>query len=151
MEITLINQLEDQSWEKYVPLFEKIAKRTELVLNLDKNYTVSLILVNNDLIQEINRDYRGIDRSTDVISFALKDSEVDYEMMDGEDELGDVFINVEAVVKQAMEYGHSEEREIGFLFTHGLLHLNGFDHLEEDQEKIMFTLQDKIIDEIVKK
>ena len=102
-------------------------------------------------IHEINKTYRGIDRPTDVISFALMDSEDDYEMMEDDNELGDIFINVEAIRNQAKEYGHSLRREVCFLFTHGLLHLLGYDHMEEDEEKEMFALQDVILDEIVPK
>lgn len=72
-------------------------------------------------------------------------------MMEGLDELGDIFINVQAVVDQAAEYGHSLRREVCFLFTHGLLHLLGYDHMEKDDEKIMFALQDVILDAIVPK
>lgn len=102
-------------------------------------------------IHEINKTYRGINRPTDVISFALMDSEDDYEMMEDDNELGDIFINVEAIRNQAKEYGHSLRREVCFLFTHGLLHLLGYDHMEEDEEKEMFALQDVILDEIVPK
>ena len=79
------------------------------------------------------------------------DSEDDYEMMEDDNELGDIFINVEAIRNQAKEYGHSLRREVCFLFTHGLLHLLGYDHMEEDEEKEMFALQDVILDEIVPK
>lgn len=107
--------------------------------------------MNPEEIHEINKTYRGIDRPTDVISFALMDSEDDYEMMEDDNELGDIFINVEAIRNQAKEYGHSLRREVCFLFTHGLLHLLGYDHMEEDEEKEMFALQDVILDEIVPK
>lgn len=68
-----------------------------------------------------------------------------------EAELGDIFINVQAVKTQAEEYGHSQHREVCFLFTHGLLHLLGYDHMEEADEKVMFSLQDEILDELVKR
>ena len=81
----------------------------------------------------------------------MKDSEDAYEMLEGEEELGDIFINVEAVVDQAHAYGHSLRREVCFLFVHGLLHLCGYDHMEEREEKEMFALQDVILNEIVPK
>ena len=121
------------------------------ILKLEKEYSASVIFVNPEEIHEINKTYRGIDRPTDVISFALMDSEDDYEMMEDDNELGDIFINVEAIRNQAKEYGHSLRREVCFLFTHGLLHLLGYDHMEEDEEKEMFALQDVILDEIVPK
>ena len=132
-------------------IFSIIAKRTEEILKLEKEYSASVIFVNPEEIHEINKTYRGIDRPTDVISFALMDSEDDYEMMEDDNELGDIFINVEAIRNQAKEYGHSLRREVCFLFTHGLLHLLGYDHMEEDEEKEMFALQDVILDEIVPK
>ncbi len=98
-------------------------------------------------MHQINRDYRGVDRTTDVISFALKD-----EMGEGdyiEEELGDIFINIDAAKRQAIEYGHSEKREICFLFTHGLLHLNGFDHMTKEDEAEMIQYQKKILDDII--
>lgn len=110
-----------------------------------------MIFVTPLMIHEMNRDYRGIDRPTDVISFALLDSEDTYEVMEGEEELGDIFINTEAIVSQAAEYGHTLRREVCFLFTHGLLHLLGYDHMTPDDEAAMFQLQDVILDDIVPK
>ena len=151
MELTLINQLEDAAWEKQLPLLEAIMARCEQVLRLEESYLVSLVIVDDEQIRTINRSYRKIDKPTDVISFALKDQEDDYEMMKGERELGDIFINVDALKRQAEAYGHSEEREFGFLFTHGLLHLCGYDHMSEEQEREMFALQEQIIDAIIKR
>ena len=151
MELTLINQLEDAAWEKQLPLLEAIMARCEQVLRLEESYLVSLVIVDDEQIRAINRYYRKIDKPTDVISFALKDQEDDYEMMEGERELGDIFINVDALKRQAEAYGHSEEREFGFLFTHGLLHLCGYDHMSEEQEREMFALQEQIIDAIIKR
>ena len=149
MEISVINQSEEKQWSRFRKDFSIIAKRTEEILKLEKS--ASVIFVNPEEIHEINKTYRGIDRPTDVISFALMDSEDDYEMMEDDNELGDIFINVEAIRNQAKEYGHSLRREVCFLFTHGLLHLLGYDHMEEDEEKEMFALQDVILDEIVPK
>lgn len=151
MEIVLINQSSEKRWTRYKKDFMTIAKRCEEVLHLEQGKSVSVIFVDPEEIHEINREYRNIDRPTDVISFALHDSEDAYEMMEGEEELGDIFINIAAVVDQAAQYGHSMRREVCFLFTHGLLHLCGYDHMEEAQEKEMFELQDVILDEIVPK
>ena len=134
-----------------IAFFELRKDEEEILKKLEKEYSASVIFVNPEEIHEINKTYRGIDRPTDVISFALMDSEDDYEMMEDDNELGDIFINVEAIRNQAKEYGHSLRREVCFLFTHGLLHLLGYDHMEEDEEKEMFALQDVILDEIVPK
>lgn len=151
MEITIINQSNESRWNRYKKDFQSIAKRCETVLHLTNDTCVSVIFVTAQDIHKVNLDYRKIDRPTDVISFALKDSEDAYELMEGEEELGDIFLNVEAIVAQAQEYGHSMRRECCFLFTHGLLHLLGYDHMSEEDEKAMFALQDVILDEIVPK
>ena len=151
MEISIINQSHEKRWTRYKKDFHAIANRCETVLSMSGYSSISVIFVDGEAIHEINRDYRKIDRATDVISFALKDSEDAYEMVEGDEELGDIFINVEAVVEQAHAYGHSLRREVCFLFVHGLLHLCGYDHMEESEEKEMFALQDVILNEIVPK
>ena len=111
-----------------------------------KNATFSIIFVGNEEIQTINRDYRGKDKITDVISFALEDFD------DGIPEetrmLGDIYVCIPRMKEQAIEYGHSEKRELSFLCVHGLLHLLGYDHTKsKEEEKIMFTLQEEILNE----
>lgn len=104
----------------------------------------NIIIVDNEKIHEINKEYRGIDRETDVISFALEDrKDIEY---DDFRLLGDIYISHDRVISQAREYGHSELREICFLATHGILHLLGYDHMEADDEKEMFDLQNKLLD-----
>lgn len=151
MEITVVNNSEETKWSRYKKDFITIAKRSHEILDIKQNASVSVVFVSAKEIHEINRTYRNIDRPTDVISFALKDDDETYEMMEGEEELGDIFINVEAIVQQAQDYGHSMRRECCFLFTHGLLHLLGYDHMEEKDEQKMNELQDVILDEIVPK
>lgn len=151
MEVVIINQSSEKRWNRYKKDFLTIAKRCEKVLDLKTECSVSVIFVDPQEIHELNKTYRQIDRPTDVISFALKDSEDAYEMLEGEEELGDIFINIQAIVEQANAYGHSLRREVCFLFTHGLLHLCGYDHMQEQDEKEMFELQDVILDEIVPK
>ena len=99
----------------------------------------------------IHREYRNIDRSTDVISFALQDDDSNIFVQEEQNELGDIFINVQAIRDQAKEYGHSLRREACFLFCHGLLHLMGYDHMTKEDEKEMFTLQDVILNEVVRR
>ena len=114
---------------------------SELDLN---NCEFNIIIVDNDRIHEINREYRDVDRETDVITFALEDNmDVKY---DDFRLLGDIYISIDKCYSQALEYGHSNVREICFLATHGILHLLGYDHMEEDDEKEMFSLQNKLLD-----
>ena len=108
---------------------------------------MSCILVDDKDIHQINKEYRHIDRSTDVISFALEDNEQFY--IEGMPRsIGDIFISVDHARIQAQEYGHSLKREMCFLFTHGLLHLLGYDHMNEDDEKEMFSLQKEILNHL---
>ncbi len=108
------------------------------------NAVFSIVFVDEKTIQEMNRDYRGIDRVTDVISFAFEDNEkVRYNTIRV---LGDIYICIPRMKEQAVSYGHSEKRELAFLTVHGLLHLLGYDHQTEDEEKIMFGLQELILD-----
>jgi probable rRNA maturation factor len=111
---------------------------------------VSVTFVNNERIWEINREYRDKDAPTDVISFAMEElGEGEIEMIgaDMPRVLGDIIISIEKASEQAKEYGHSFIRELGFLTVHGFLHLLGYDHMTEDEEKEMFTLQKEILDE----
>lgn len=151
MEINITNQSSQKKWSRYKKDFLLIAQRAQEVLKLEDEYSMSVIFVDPEEIHEINKTYRNIDRPTDVISFALRDEADDYEMMEEDNELGDIFINIQAIVDQASEYGHSMRREVCFLFTHGLLHLLGYDHMCEEDEKQMFALQDVILNDIVPK
>ena len=147
MELNVINRSRRKGYAGYRSLFTQIAQKAQQVLDLPPDSVVSVIFVTAKRMHQINRDYRGVDRTTDVISFALADDrqEGDYVAQ----ELGDIFINVEAADQQAEEYGHSVDREIGFLFTHGLLHLCGFDHQNSEQEKEMIAYQKRILDDII--
>ena len=104
----------------------------------------NIIIVDNEKIHAINKEYRNINRETDVISFAMEDN-MDVEYQDFR-LLGDIYISIDKVISQAKEYGHSNLREICFLATHGILHLLGYDHMEPDDEKEMFDLQNKLLD-----
>ena len=109
---------------------------------------VSVTIVNNEEIQKINKEYRGKDYPTDVISFALEeDGEGEIEIIgaDMPPVLGDIIISVDKAREQAEEYGHSLMRELGFLTVHGFLHLLGYDHMTEEEEKEMFTKQKEIL------
>lgn len=108
------------------------------------NAVFSVIFVDRDTIHKINKEYRGIDRETDVISFALEDEEDGY--VSEVRVLGDIYICLDVAYSQAENYGHSRLREVCFLATHGLLHLLGYDHMKEDEEKIMFKKQKELLE-----
>ncbi|WP_026676345.1 rRNA maturation RNase YbeY [Fictibacillus gelatini] len=111
---------------------------------------LSVTFVTDEKIQEINKEYRHKDQPTDVISFALEEMVEDEVEIIGADlprMLGDIIISVETAKRQAAEYGHSIMRELGFLAVHGFLHLIGYDHMNESDEKKMFARQDEILNE----
>lgn len=108
-----------------------------------KNVMFNVIMVDNESIHKINKEYRGIDRETDVITFALEDDkQID---VPGVRVLGDIYISYDRVISQAEEYGHSKKREICFLGVHGLLHLLGYDHMNKEDEDEMFGLQKELL------
>ncbi len=134
----------DNFENNYEQDFTAIIEQALKTLGIEDDVEVSCVLVDDERIHEINREYRHIDRSTDVISFAMEDNDQFY--MEGMPRtLGDIFISVDHAKKQAEEYGHSLRREMCFLFTHGILHLLGYDHMTDEQEKEMFGLQDEIL------
>ena len=109
---------------------------------------VSVTLTDDAHIHVLNREYRGVDRPTDVLSFALMESE-EPEIIGGASEvLGDLVISLERVQVQAEEYGHSALRELSFLTVHGMLHLLGYDHMEEDERLEMETEQRHVMEEL---
>lgn len=137
---TLINNSNQVLKEKKLlnDYIKYLVKRLEL-----DNCEFNVIVINNEEIRKINREYRNIDRETDVISFALED-EMDFKYENFR-LLGDIYISLDKAYSQAMEYGHSRERELCFLITHGVLHLLGYDHMTPDDEKEMFTLQESLL------
>ena len=108
-----------------------------------KDSIMSIIIVDNKTIHEINKQYRNIDRETDVISFALEEGETIEEPVKT---LGDIYISIDKVYEQAKEYNHTVKRELFFLVTHGFLHLLGYDHMNKEDEEKMFSLQEEILD-----
>lgn len=108
------------------------------------NTIFNVILTDNEYIHKLNKEYRNIDRPTDVISFALEDYEditYDFRL------LGDIYISIDKAREQSIEYGHSFLREICFLTVHGLLHLLGYDHMEKEMEEVMFKKQEELLNE----
>ena len=104
----------------------------------------NLIIVDNEYIHELNKNYRGIDRETDVITFALEDED-SLVVGDNERILGDIYISIDRARSQAVDYGHSFLRELSFLAVHGFYHLLGYDHQTEEEEKIMFGKQEEVL------
>ncbi|MFJ7937053.1 rRNA maturation RNase YbeY [Peribacillus sp. NPDC096622] len=136
--------------EEAQQLVESILQFAARKENIEKDTELSVTFVDNDRIQEINKEYRHKDSATDVISFALEEmGEDEVEIVGAEMPrmLGDIIISIERTKEQAEEYGHSFERELGFLALHGFLHLLGFDHMNEEDEKVMFTKQKEILEE----
>ncbi len=127
--------------------YSYLEKVLNIALDHEKitNACFSIIFVDNTEIQKINKEYRHIDRVTDVISFAFEDA-ADLVYNDIR-VLGDIYICIPRMQEQAIEYGHSEKRELSFLCVHGLLHLLGYDHLKKEDETIMFALQELILNE----
>lgn len=118
--------------------------------NVEDHSEVSITFVSNERIQEINREYRDKDAPTDVISFAMEElgeGEIELIGTDMPRVLGDIIISVPKAKEQAEEYGHPFMRELGFLAVHGFLHLLGYDHMTEAEEKEMFELQKDILNE----
>ena len=137
MKINFVNET-NLDVKEYKTIIRSVFKNVK-----DKRY-FNIIFVDKDKIQQINNDYRGINKVTDVITFALMENQ-DEIFMEAINELGDVFICIDRAIEQANDYGHSIEREIGFLAVHGYLHLIGYDHMSEEDEKIMFGKQEEIL------
>lgn len=112
---------------------------------LQENSEVSVTFVTDERIHELNKEFRHKDRPTDVLSFALNDNRDDVAGEGMPDLLGDIIISVPRAKAQAEEYGHSIDRELGFLAVHGLLHLTGYNHETEQDEQMMFKKQEDIL------
>lgn len=127
----------------YTELIRTVA---EYVENVEKvNASVNITVVSEDEIQRINREFRDTDRVTDVLSFPAWDGS-EYDLTDGF--LGDIAICLKRAEDQAAEYGHSLKRELAFLTVHGMLHIIGYDHIDPQDEKIMFARQDEILTQL---
>ena len=142
MKIGLFNETEENLKEEF-KILKKVLKIGLKKLNI-KVCEFNIIIVNNEYIHYLNKTYRGIDKETDVISFALED---DKTFNPEERVLGDIYISIDKAHSQAIEYGHSFLREFCFLGVHGMLHLLGYDHMNPNDEKIMFSLQEEILEE----
>ena len=152
MEIAFLDETNTVSQEKINEIDELLQYAADY-LKLPEDTEMSVTFMDNAAIQVINRDYRDKDQPTDVISFALEEETeeelpiiFDDEMPAMPRNLGDIMISIERAAEQAEEYGHSYDRELGFLAVHGFLHINGYDHMTPEDEKEMFGLQKEILD-----
>lgn len=159
LEIVWDNEQEEyEIKDDLIALLESILQKAGEAEGIEQG-EVALTFVDNVRIHELNLQYRGIDRPTDVLSFAMNETGEDeldiiYEVEEGEeledvpDVLGDIIISVTRAQEQALEYGHSLERELGFLFVHGFLHLLGYDHQDEASEAEMMSKQEKALAQV---
>ncbi len=146
MELDFDSVLEE--FNNYEEVYLQLLKKAFQYLSLKCDPILSVSIVDNEFIHKMNKEYRGIDRPTDVISFAFLDTESDKSAVlnsSGPVVLGDIYISIDKAKEQAQEYGHPLDRELRFLFIHGLLHLLGYDHMKKEDEEIMFPLQEKIL------
>ncbi len=154
MKISIRNeQKKIEATKELRALIKNVLKIGLKFMDFCDNVEISIMLVDNEEIHELNKLHRNIDRPTDVLSFPMfeydENGEIDMEDCDfgenGEILLGDIVISLERAMEQSEEYGHSFNREVGFLTAHSLLHLLGYDHMEPDEEKEMFELQEEIL------
>ena len=138
----------DENFNHYEEVFLSLLKSTLNHLSLSIDPIISVSLIDDKTIHEINKNYRHVDRATDVISFAFLDGLGNKdELLSSNDviDLGEIYISLDRAKKQAEEYQHSLHRELCFLFVHGLLHLLGYDHMNKMDEEKMFALQEEIL------
>lgn len=126
--------------EEIENIVEKSIEAALKEIEFTDDFEVSVSFVGDEEIHELNRDYRGVDRTTDVLSFPMDDEFTNM--------LGDIVININKVIEQAKEYGHSEKREISYLTVHSTLHLMGFDHEEEEDKKEMRAVEDRVMEKL---
>lgn len=141
--VEMFNQT-DREYEEFdvvLKVLDKALKKENL-----ENVSFNLIIVDNEYIHELNKTYRNIDRVTDVITFALEDDD-SIVLPTDERVLGDIYISIDKAISQAEEYGHSLLRELSFLAVHGFYHLLGYDHMSEEDEKVMFRKQEEVLSE----
>jgi len=149
------NKYDDKAIQK---LIESVIESCLEYEDIKRGCEVSVTLVDNLEIQKINREYRNIDRPTDVLSFPMFEREEIKNLEDGnvtdmdldtwEIVLGDIVLSIEKAHEQSMEYGHSFEREVAFLTVHGMLHLLGYDHEEEADRVIMRKREEEILNKL---
>lgn len=149
METMIINQQNKVNYTRELQqIIKKVVNTVARTAKLAKNTEASILIVDNSYIQELNFIYRGQNTPTDVLSFAMNElgeDEPDFDFSGEVNVLGDIVISLEKALEQSQEYGHSLEREVGYLVAHGMLHLLGYDHETEAERKLMRALEEKIM------
>ena len=150
MDILELNYLDIEENEEYKELIGKVLKKCFEEENLEgKNLYVNVVLTDSNNIKNINKEHRGIDEITDVLSFPMYEkSELENIKLENEDILGDMVVSVEKVQEQAKEYGHSFERELAYMIVHSFYHLLGYDHMNETDKKEMRQKEEFILEKL---
>ena len=159
MTILVENEAEKELDFDYEEIIKNVVEKTIETENCPYEIEVNILLTNNTEIHEANKNFRNIDRTTDVLSFPMVDYNlpVDFALVDESPEcylnpetdelvLGDIMVSVDKVYEQAEEYGHSSKREFAFLIAHSMLHLLGYDHMEEEERMVMETKQEAVLE-----
>ncbi len=145
-----INFLEIEEKKEYIEIIEKVFKacfKEENLLN--KNLYINVVLTNPENIRKLNKEYRNIDKETDVLSFPMfEKEELEKIELEYPDVLGDIVISIDKVKEQAEEYNHSFEREFSYMLVHGFYHLIGYDHMEEEDKKQMREKEENILNKL---
>ena len=146
-----LEYLDVEKNSEYEIIIEKVIKKCFEVENLtDSKLTISITLTTPEQIHKINKEYRNVDRPTDVLSFPMfEKEELDEKIKNKdfihEDVLGDIVISIDQVKLQAKEYGHSFEREFAYMLVHGFYHLMGYDHIVEDDKLLMRPKEENVL------
>lgn len=146
MNLEINNETSYDNLEEFSAIYEDLLKKTLKQCEFNDNVCVSVTFVTKEFIHDLNKNYRGIDRPTDVISFAFLDDINERNIKsDFPIDLGELYICVDVAIKNANLYQNSIKRELSFLFVHGILHLLGYDHMTKEDEEVMFHMQDVIL------
>lgn len=148
-----VNFVDIEEKVEYIELVEKVIKKAFCVEKIDQlNLYINIILTNPKNIKEINKEYRNIDKETDVLSFPMFEKEeiqdMKYNGNEIKEALGDIVISIDRVKEQAEEYGHSFEREFSYMLIHGFYHLMGYDHMEEEEKEVMREKEEGVLSEL---
>ena len=154
MDILELNYLDIDENDSYKEIIKKVLKKCVEIEKLEnKNLYVNVVLTNAKNIKSINKEHRGIDRETDVLSFPMYekkelDDKIKNKDFEHEDVLGDIVISIEKVKGQAQEYGHSFEREFAYMIVHGFYHLMGYDNIKEEDKVIMRPKEENVLNQL---